>query len=231
MADEQNIHKGHRQRLLKRYLDHGIDSLEEHEILEIFLFTAYSRRNTNDISHKLIDKFGSVSGVLSAGYDELRDIDDVGVTAAALICFMKDFTARYSREEYSAISLCSSESLRDFCYNLMKGKRNEEAHVLFLDKSLNLIGETEIARGGHDSVEFDLRLIVMRAIRTQCSNVALAHCHPDGVLLPSSADIAATRRVAQALRNIGINLVDHIIVNNDSSYSMRCANILADIWI
>ena len=47
MAEEKNIHSGHRQRMLKKYLEHGIDCFEEHEILEIFLYTAYSRRNTN----------------------------------------------------------------------------------------------------------------------------------------------------------------------------------------
>ena len=52
MAEEKNIHSGHRQRMLKKYLEHGIDCFEDHEILEIFLFTAYSRRNTNDISHQ-----------------------------------------------------------------------------------------------------------------------------------------------------------------------------------
>ena len=71
MAEEKNIHSGHRQRMLKKYLEHGIDCFEDHEILEIFLFTAYSRRNTNDISHQLINRFGSLEGVLNAGYDEI----------------------------------------------------------------------------------------------------------------------------------------------------------------
>ena len=110
MAEEKNIHSGHRQRMLKRYLEHGIDGFEEHEILEIFLFTAYSRRNTNDISHQLIDRFGSLEGVLNAGYDELVQEKNVGVTAAALISFMKDFAKRYNKEDMSGIKLATSES-------------------------------------------------------------------------------------------------------------------------
>ena len=71
MADEKNEHSGHRQRMLKRYLEHGIGSFDDEEILEIFLFTAYSRRNTRDISHQLIERFGSLEGVLNADYKEL----------------------------------------------------------------------------------------------------------------------------------------------------------------
>lgn len=230
MAEEKNIHSGHRQRMLKRYLEHGIDGFEEHEILEIFLFTAYSRRNTNDISHQLIDRFGSLEGVLNAGYDELVQEKNVGVTAAALISFMKDFAKRYNKEDMSGIKLATSESVRSFCYELMKADVTEQAHALFLDQTLNLIGESRISRGGAASVDFDLRTIVTKAIRTQCSNIVLAHSHPGGVLLPSSADIAATRRVASSLKNIGINLIDHIIVNEEDSYSMRAARMLPDIW-
>ena len=216
--------------MLKKYLEHGIGCFEDHEILEIFLFTAYSRRNTNDISHRLIDRFGSLEGVLKAGYEELQEVEDVGTTAAALISFMKDFAKRYGKEEFCGLKLDTSEAVREFCYKLLHSSSTEVAHVLFLDQTLSLIGESQISKGGADSVDFDLRLIVTRAIKTQCSNVILAHSHPGGILLPSSADVAATRRVAQSLNNLGINLIDHIIVNEEDSYSMRSAQMLPDIW-
>lgn len=230
MAEEKNIHSGHRQRMLKKYLEHGIDCFEEHEILEIFLYTAYSRRNTNDISHQLINRFGSLEGVLNAGYDELVQEKNVGSTAAALISFMKDFARKYSGAEMIGIDLRTSESARRFCYGLLKGSHVEEAHALFLDQSLNLIGESQISAGNRCAVEFDLRTIVTRAIKTQCSKIILTHSHPGGILLPSSADVAATRRVASALINLGIELVDHIIVNEEDSYSMRTAGMLPDFW-
>lgn len=230
MAEEKNIHSGHRQRMLKKYLEHGIDCFEEHEILEIFLYAAYSRRNTNDISHQLINRFGSLKGVLNAGYDELVQEKNVGATAAALISFMKDLARKYSGAEMIGIDLRTSESARRFCFELLKGSHVEEAHALFLDQSLNLIGESQISAGNRCAVEFDLRTIVTRAIKTQCSKIILTHSHPGGVLLPSSADVAATRRVASALMNLGIELVDHIIVNEEDSYSMRTAGMLPDFW-
>lgn len=231
MAEEKNVHSGHRQRMLKRYLEHGIDGFEEHEILEIFLFTAFSRRNTNDISHRLIQRFGSLDGVLNASYEELVAEKDIGVTAAALITFMKDFARRYNKTDFTGLKLASSASVRSFCYELLKDSTVEHAHALFLDQSLNLIGETLVSHGTTASVDIDIRAIVYRAIKTQCSNIILAHSHPGGVLLPSSSDVATTRRVATSLNNIGITLIDHIIVNEEDSYSMREAKLLPDIWM
>lgn len=72
--------------------------------------------------------------------------------------------------------------------------------------------------------------IVIKSVRTSCTKIILTHSHPHGVLLPSSADIASTRRAASALNSIGIELIDHIIVNEEDSYSMRTAGMLPDIW-
>ncbi len=228
---EESIHKGHRQRMLKRYLEHGIDSFEDHELLEIFLFSAYTRRNTNDIAHRLIERFGSLEGVMHADYDALCEVDDVGPTAAGLICFLKDFSRRCGKTDMSGIRLDSTERARSYCFELLRGADVEEAHIVFLDKSLNLIGESCISRGDTGSVELDLRYIVLRAIKTQCSNIIMTHCHPRGVLLASAADVASTRRIAASLSSIGITMIDHIIVNEEGSYSMRAARLLPDLWI
>ena len=230
MAEEKTDHSGHRQRMLKRYQEHGIGSFDEEEILEIFLFTAYSRRNTRDISHQLIERFGSLEGVLNADIKELQAEKNVGVTAAALISFMKDFARRYGKTDIVGMRLPNSDSVRDFCYTLLKDCRTEEAHALYLDQRMNLIAEQLISKGAPTALELDLRTIVTKAIHTQCCNIILAHTHPGGVLLPSAADVAATRRVANALHNIGITLADHIIISEEGSYSMRTAGMMPDLW-
>ena len=230
MSAEGDKHKGHRQRLLSRYLEHGIDCLTEQEILEIFLFSAYSRRNTSDISGALIERFGTLEGVLNAGYDELRQVDDVGVTSAALITFMKDMVRRYGRDDFAGIKLDTSDRMRDFCYNLFRGESKEVCRVLFLDSTMNMVSESVITRSEDNRGDYDMRLIVTKAVHTQGSNIVLAHCHPGGLLLPSSRDVAATRRAANILDSLGLKLMDHIIVSEEGTYSMRVAGMLPDIW-
>lgn len=213
--------------MLKKYLEHGISTFDEYEILEIFLYTAYSRRNTSDISRQLIDKYGSLSGVLNAGYNELVTEPDVGSTTAALISFVKDLARRYAKEDLSGIKLSTSDSMRDYCYKLLKETITEQSRAIFLDQTMNLIGDIPVSR---NSDGFDQRAIVTHAIKTQCCNIVLAHSHPGGVLLPSASDVAATRRVSLSLKNIGISLMDHIIVNAEGTYSMRAAGVAPDLW-
>ena len=82
MKQESELHRGHRQRLRKRILDQGLDSLEPHEILEYLLGYAIPRQDTNPLAHALIDRFGSLNAVLSAGMPELRGVKGVGPNTA-----------------------------------------------------------------------------------------------------------------------------------------------------
>ena len=230
MPEKDNPHKGHRQRMLKKYTEHGIDCFEEHEILEILLFSAYTRRNTNDIAHDLIKRFGSLEGVLNAGYENLCDVENVGPNAAAMISFFRDFAVRHSTLDHSGVVLNNSTVLRSFCHDLLRGHTIEVAHALYLDSSYTLISESQVSRGVTNKVEFDMKQIVAKAIKNKCDHVVIVHNHPGGVLAASVADVAATRRTANALKELGIELVDHIIVNEESAYSMRAARLLPDIW-
>ncbi|MGN0688462.1 MAG: RadC family protein [Oscillospiraceae bacterium] len=228
---DNNIHKGHRQRMLKRFNEHGIDSLEDHEVLEILLYSVYAQRNTNDIAHELIQRFGSLNGVLSAEPADLCEVKNVGPNAAVMLKFFKEFAKRHSHEDHSGILLCTSDSMREYCSKLLSGHTVEVAHALFLDDAHFLRGESVVSSGNSTMVEFDLRKIVRKSVDYGCSNVVLAHNHPHGVSLPSKADVATTRRTYNALYNIGINLVDHIVVGEDDTYSMRTARLLPELWL
>lgn len=231
MAETENIHKGHRQRMWKKYLENGIDCFEEHEILEILLYSAYSRRNTNDIAHRLLQRFGSLQGVISAEHDELCSVEDVGPSAAATIAFLGDVSKKYAKKDYTGTDLSMSEDLRRFCAELFNGCDAEVMHVLFLDGSYCLVAESRLSNGSSEHTDIDLKTIAAKAIKHQCSNVVLVHNHPSGLAAASNADVAATRRAATALKNIGIILADHIIVAGGDSFSMRLAKMLPDIWV
>lgn len=135
--------------------------------------------------------------MLNAGYNELVTEPDVGSTTAALISFVKDLARRYAKEDLSGIKLSTSDSMRDYCYKLLKETITEQSRAIFLDQTMNLIGDIPVSR---NSDGFDQRAIVTHAIKTQCCNIVLAHSHPGGVLLPSASDVAATRRVSLSLK-------------------------------
>lgn len=79
------VHDGHRERLRARFAEHGLESFNELNALELLLCYAIPRRDTNELAHRLLDAFGSLSGVFQASMQELTSIPGIGENAAALI--------------------------------------------------------------------------------------------------------------------------------------------------
>ena len=77
-----NEHAKHRERLKNRFATQGLDGFESHQVLELLLFYAIPRVDTNPIAHRLLDRFGSITGVLEASPEELKDIEGIGDNAA-----------------------------------------------------------------------------------------------------------------------------------------------------
>ena len=89
---KEQLHKDHRSRLRKRYEENGLDSFEDHNVLELLLFYAIPRRDTNPAAHRLISKFGSLSGVFSASVEELQtapNISRLSAKRADAVCSMR----------------------------------------------------------------------------------------------------------------------------------------------
>ena len=78
--EEKAMHDGHRQRLKDRFLREGIDNFEDHNILELLLFFGIPRRDTNTLAHNLMEKFGTLSGVFEAPFEELCKVKGTGGT-------------------------------------------------------------------------------------------------------------------------------------------------------
>lgn len=72
------LHDGHRQRSKRRYLALGAEGMEDHQLLELLLFYAIPRQDTNETAHRLIQRFGSLQGVLHAAPEELTSVEGVG---------------------------------------------------------------------------------------------------------------------------------------------------------
>ena len=98
------MHEGHRQRLYQKLKDG--DNLFEHELLEMLLFNAYPRKNTNTVAHELLKRFPSISAVLAAGYDELISVPGVGEQVALYLMCVGKCVARGNDADSFAVVTC-----------------------------------------------------------------------------------------------------------------------------
>lgn len=219
---ESNLHDGHRIRLMEKALKDGIESLEDHEVVEIMLFNTIPRGNTNDIAHRLLDYFGSVHNICAADISELVKIDGVGKKTADFLKMLPLFVKAYELSYFSKkMCLDSPETLGEYCKNLFIGASVEEAYLLCLNINKRVIKRLRLSNGGFTAVNLSLREIIRQAALTNATSVVLCHNHPNGVLFPSQTDITYTNNAAESLRRIDVAFEDHIIVAGDEYFSFR----------
>ncbi len=216
-----NEHTGHRKRLKDRCEREGLNSFEPHEVLELMLFFTIPQGDTNPLAHSLIREFGSVSGVLEASVDELMDIKGVGHHAASFFTLIPKLMRYYSIEQSrSNHQIKNIGDAGDFFQKLYMGEKNEKLYIACLDIRSRIINIALIAEGTVNEVPMYARKIVREVIRSNAVKVIIAHNHPGGTSVPSSADIELTNQCMRLLNAIDVRLLDHIVVGADGYASL-----------
>ena len=214
-------HDGHRQRLKTEFLARP-DSFPDHKLLELLLFYANPRSDTNPLAHELMDHFGSLAGVLDATPEELQKVKGVGEHAAVLFKAVKEFSGRYLTVRTQMDDI--ARNARDY-YALLRpyffGARNEMLCLLCLDGKHKVLGIRRLGEGNVNAVSITTRLIAEAALSLNASAVVLAHNHVSGIALPSDEDVATTNGLAPILSTLGITLTDHLIFVDDDMVSLR----------
>lgn len=216
------IHDGHREKMRQRYLKGGLEGFADHEALELLLYYAIPRRDTNPIAHALMERYGSLSAVLTAPVEDLCKVEGIGESAAILLRLAPQLyqKARLSDAEQETV-LNSVDRVGTYLLQRFIGERREVVYQLCLDRKGKLLACKRLGEGGVASADLDIRKLMENAILTSASAVILAHNHPSGVALASKEDYAATTRVREALATIGVTLVDHIIVADGDYVSLK----------
>jgi DNA repair protein RadC len=197
--------------------------MADHEVLELLLFYAIPRRDTNELAHRLIQQFGSLRNVLSASVEELERVNGVGESAALLLHLLPEVYARALTGDEPEQILNSCERAGEYFLDLLGRERREVLYQVCLDAKGKVIACRRLSEGSIDQAVLDVRRVVEVALAGNASGVLLAHNHPSGVALPSPADRQITRRVQRALSLLGIELIDHIIVADGDFVSMAAS--------
>ena len=213
------IHDGHREKMRQRFLKGGLDSFADHEALELLLYYAIPRKDTNPIAHALTERYGSLAAVLSAPVEDLKQVEGVGESAAVLLKLVPQMLRKAQLDAAERV-LNSAERAGAFLLELFAEQNHEVVYVLCLDRKGKLITYKRLGEGGISSAGLDIRKLMECAILSSASAVILAHNHPSGIALPSNDDFSATDRAREALKNIDVQLADHIIVADGDFVSL-----------
>jgi len=226
------MHEDHRQRLREHFRRAGLESFEPHNVLELLLFYSIPRRDTNEIAHNLINRFGSLVNVLDAAPEELCKVEGVGEASATLISFTAQLARRYLAEQsVEKTSFRSSQDFQRYVASKFLGQKNEIAYLFCLDNGMRLLHHCRVSLGTKYSVSLDNRTLLETAFRHNATKVVLAHNHPNGLCAPSSNDIQLTEAAAKLFREVSIQLLDHLIVADGECFSMAGSRKFGGIFL
>ena len=221
------MHEGHRQRLKGRFLNEGLDNFEDHQILELLLFFCIPRKDTNEIAHDLLERYGSLSAVFEADAKDLMSVQGIGNNASLLLSLIPSISRAYFKDKWgNKPKLDSSYKAGEYVISLLSGRLYEVFYVICLDAQNRVNYAALVHEGTIDQAPIYPRLIVETALRHQSNSVILAHNHPGGTLRPSEADISATKVIKDSLEPISISVHDHIIVAGDKYFSFADSGLL-----
>ncbi|MBR6681879.1 MAG: hypothetical protein IKL40_02725 [Clostridia bacterium] len=221
MKRNMNVHKGHRQRLKKRYIDEGLEHFQLHNILELLLFFGIPLKDTNVIAHDLIEKFGSFSAVFDADIESLKSVKNMTENAAILIKLMPEISKAcdLDRNSISSKRFDTKEKIEKYLIDLYRGLKVETVYLLLFDAKQHLVDCIKLDSGNASSSKFDSARIVEIAVKRGIPNVVLAHNHPSEKTF-SSNDIIATRRLKHFLGEMKINLIENYVVAGNKVYRL-----------
>ncbi|MEK7721673.1 MAG: DNA repair protein RadC [Elusimicrobiota bacterium] len=202
----------------EKLMRYGPEKLTDEELLAIILRTGIRGKNVLDMAGELLHRFGR-GGIAKTGFAELRTAPGLGPARACGILAAFELGRRFLNGKKSGIYLKPRdiwEDLRD-----VRDQKKEHFIVFYLDTRNQEIKRDIISIGTLNYNLVHPREVFEPAVKNLAASVIVAHNHPSGCLEPSDEDLSLTRRLAQAGKLLGIEVLDHVIVTKESFMSFK----------
>lgn len=210
--ESKNLHEMHRSRMRTRFCTTGAESLQDHELLEVLLYYALPRRDTNALAHEMLKRFGRLDKLFNASLEELIQINGIGERTAILLKTVFECHRRIENTVGPEQELQLYDQIGEYLVKMYTGIQVEQMILLILDKKGHIVRTIQISEGTLDMVAVNKRKIVSSSLSASATFVVLAHNHPSGILVPSFEDKSITMELDELLKTLDIVLLDHFII-------------------
>ncbi len=221
-----NLHDGHRARMRQRLASSGLDHFQPHEVIELLLFYCIPMRNVNQLAHELVNRFGSVSGVLHASKEELCSVPGVGEATANWLTRLQPVL-----DEYRACrmadrpQLTKSTAALDYIRPLMPDAPDQQLWALALSGHGHLLGSALLS-SGEKMRDISIAKIVDFLLRYRTQLVVIAQRRTPGQMELDQKDIQFVRQLEAALQPLRIGLMDMMLLSGHRELSLHKMRII-----
>jgi len=213
---------GHRKRLRTKFMEAGLDGFLDYEIVELLLTLGTPRKDCKEIAKEAIKKFKGLRGVFEASVEELREIKGIGPLNMFGLKLFQAISERYAKEKIPLkISINSPKEVVNYLREKLGREKKEHFMILSLDSRNHLINANNVSIGTLNANLVHPREVFAEAIKNKAVSVILVHNHPSEDSEPSEDDLKITKRIVEAGKILGIEIVDHIIVTKNGFLSFK----------
>ena len=203
----------------EKCLEQGADSLTNTELLAVLLRTGTKGINVLELSELILSSSCGDSGILNihnCTLEKLKSIRGIGNVKAVQILCLSELAKRLAKATAKdGLILSLPSTIADYYMEEMRHQKQEHMKLLMLNSKSKLLGEKDISKGTVNASLVSPRELFIEALEKQAVAIILIHNHPSGDTTPSENDMLLTKRVQDAGRLIGIELLDHIIIGDN----------------
>lgn len=206
----------------ERMLRFGPEHLSNAELLALLLRTGSTGESVMLLAQRVLSKTGGLKALTQVSLQELMGIHGIGPAKAVQIMAGVELGQRISRllpEERYAIR--SPQDAAQFVMEELRFQKQEHFICLFLNTKYQVIGKQCIFKGSLNASVVHPREIFHEAIRFSAAAIICVHNHPSGDPTPSPEDLEVTERLVEAGKLLGIELIDHLVIGDQTYMSMR----------
>lgn len=206
----------------EKMLSRGAGALSDGELLAVLLRNGTREFSALDLARKLLALAdGRLGTLFNLSQDKMFSLPGIGPGKAACVIAAFELGRRFLQEESSATKspVTTARRIYELMIPRLKGLRHEECWVLLLNSRFYPVRRLRASSGGANATVIDMKQIIRMALDKGAEAVVLIHNHPSGNPTPGPADIRETDRIRTGLAAVGLSLLDHIVVADDSFFS------------
>ena len=210
----------------ERLIGLGANALSTTELIAILLRAGVRGENVITMSGKLLAKVGGLSGLPEASITDMCDLHGVSEAKACQVLAAVELGRRAaSVNPQNRPVIGSPEDVNNIVGPEMSQLPQEQLRALLLNTKNRVVAMRTIYQGTVNSASIRVAEILRPAIRENCPALIIVHNHPSGDPTPSPEDVLVTRRLSQSAEMMDIELLDHIIIGEQSFVSMKQRNL------
>jgi DNA repair protein RadC len=206
----------------------GKSALSDAELIAILIGSGSRNESAVDLSKRILASVANnLNAVGKQSLSQLMQFKGIGeAKAISIIAAMELGRRRRSEVAVELLKITSSKVIFELMQPIIGELPHEEFWIVLLNNSNKVISKSQLSKGGITGTIVDVRLVFKIAIEMGATSLILCHNHPSGTLKPSDADIKITDKLKKAGESLEINVLDHLIVTENSYFSFVDEGIL-----